>query len=428
MAPNPKIQSKKHIARLERERRQTKLVQYIAIGVVAAVILIVGYGYLDINVLQKLQPVAEVNGEKITTKQFQAHVTLQRNQLLSQYVEYLQYQQVFGMDTSAQLQQIESSLNTPTIVGQQVMDDLIRNVLIRQEAQKRGISVSAEEIEAFKKTQFLFFPDGTPSPTITPTQVEVTYPTLSAEQLALVTVTPVPTKGPTSTALPTATVEPAFTPGPTSTVAPTPLPSATPTPYTLEGYENAFATAQANLGEVGISKEQYETIFETELLRKKLYEVITADIPQEQDQIWARHILVATEEEAKAVIERLNNGEEFGALAAELSQDTGSGANGGDLGWFGKGAMVAPFEEAAYSLKIGEISEPVQSDFGWHIIQLIDRATLPMTSAEYDQARQAAFDDFLAKVREDSEVTIYDYWTERVPTTPGLEALQGLQQ
>jgi len=428
MAPNPKIQSKKHIARLERERRQTKLVQYIAIGVVAAVILIVGYGYLDINVLQKLQPVAEVNGEKITTKQFQAHVTLQRNQLLSQYVEYLQYQQVFGMDTSAQLQQIESSLNTPTIVGQQVMDDLIRNVLIRQEAQKRGISVSAEEIEAFKKTQFLFFPDGTPTPTITPTQVDVTYPTLSAEQLALVTVTPVPTKGPTSTALPTATVEPAFTPEPTSTVAPTPLPSATPTPYTLEGYENAFATAQANLGEVGISKEQYETIFETELLRKKLYEAITADIPQEQDQIWARHILVATEDEAKAVIERLNNGEEFGALAAELSQDTGSGANGGDLGWFGKGAMVAPFEEAAYSLKIGEISAPVQSDFGWHIIQLIDRATLPMISAEYDQARQAAFDDFLAKVREDSEVTIYDYWTERVPTTPGLEALQGLQQ
>jgi len=428
MAPNPKIQSKKHIARLERERRQTKLIQYIAIGVVAAVILIVGYGYLDINVLQKLQPVAEVNGEKITTKEFQARVTIQRNQLLNQYVEYLQYQQVFGMDTSAQLQQIESSLNTPTIVGQQVMDDLIRNALIRQEAKKRGISVSAEELEAFKKEQFLYFPDGTPTPTTTPTQVDVTYPTLSAEQLALVTLTPVPTEGPTSTPLPTATLDPASTPEPTSTVAPTPLPSATPTPYTLEGYENTFATAQASLRESGISKEQYETIFETELLRKKLYEAVTVDIAPEQDQIWARHILVATEEEAKAVIERLKDGEEFGALAAELSQDTGSGANGGDLGWVGKGQMVAPFEEAAYSLEVGEISEPVQSDFGWHIIQLIDRATLPLTSGEYEQARQAAFDDFLTNLREESEVTIYDYWTERVPTTPGMEALQGLQQ
>lgn len=428
MAPNPKIQSKKHIARLERERRQTKIVQYVAVGVIAIVLLVVGYGYLDINVLQKLQPVAEVNGEKITTKEFQARVTIQRNQMLNQYVQYLQYQQVFGMDVSSQLQQIETQLSVPTIVGQQVMDDMIRNVLIRQEAKKRGISVSAEEVDTFKKTQFLFFPDGTPTPTVTPTEVEVTYPTLSATQLALVTVTPVPTEGPTSTPLPTATVDPALTPTPTSTAAPTPLPSATPTPYTLEGYENTFATAQASLVEDGLSKDQYETIFETELLRQKLYDAVTADLPHAQDRIWARHILVATEEEAKAVIERLNNGEDFSALAAELSQDTGSGARGGDLGWFGKGAMVAPFEEAAYNLKVGEISQPVQSSFGWHIIQVIDRATLPLTSDEYEQARQAAFDDFTTKLRDESEVTIFDYWTERVPTTPGLDSLQGLQQ
>ena len=89
MAPKPKIQSKKHIARLERERRQTKLIQYIAIGVVAAVILVLGYGYLDLTVLQKYQPVAEVNGEKITTKEFQARVTIQRNQLLNRRVEII---------------------------------------------------------------------------------------------------------------------------------------------------------------------------------------------------------------------------------------------------------------------------------------------------------------------------------------------------
>jgi parvulin-like peptidyl-prolyl isomerase len=171
MAPKPSAQSKKHIARLERERRQIKLIQYIAIGVVAAVILIIGYGFLDINVLQKLQPVAEVNGDKITTREFQARVILQRNQLLRQYVEYLQYQQVFGLDTSAQLQQIESSLSIPTVVGQQVLDEMIRDVLIRQEAEKRGISLTNEEVETFKQGQFGYYPDGTPTPTITPTQV-----------------------------------------------------------------------------------------------------------------------------------------------------------------------------------------------------------------------------------------------------------------
>ena len=352
---------------------------------------------------------------------------MQRNQLLRQYVEYLQYQQAFGLDVSAQLQQIESTLGSPTIVGQQVLDEMIRNVLIRQEAEQRGISVSSEELEAFKQEQFGYFPEGTPTPTITPTQVDVAYPTLSAEQLALVTVTPVPTEGPTSTPLPTATVDPAFTPEPTATISPTPPASPTATPYTLEGYQNTFATAQAGLVETGLSEDQYETLFETEFLRKKLFDAVTADVPHEQEQVWARHILVGSEEEARDVIARLNDGEEFGELAVELSQDTGSGANGGDLGWFGKGQMVAPFEEAVFDLEVGEISEPVQSDFGWHVIQLIDRATLPMTSSEYEQARQAAFDEFLTNLRQESDITIYDYWTERVPTTPGLEALQGLQ-
>jgi peptidyl-prolyl cis-trans isomerase D len=177
-----------------------------------------------------------------------------------------------------------------------------------------------------------------------------------------------------------------------------------------------------------MSKDQYEIIFETELLRKKLYDAVIGDLPLEQEQVWARHILVPSEEEARDIIDRLNDGEEFGELAAELSLDTVSGANGGNLGWFGKGQMVPPFEEAVFELEVGEVSEPVQSDFGWHVIQLIDRTTLPMTASEYEQARQAAFDEFLTGLREESEVTIYDYWTERVPTEPGLETIQGLFQ
>ncbi len=180
--------------------------------------------------------------------------------------------------------------------------------------------------------------------------------------------------------------------------------------------------------EIGLTDAEYENLFKTEILRKKLYDIITADTPHAEEQVWARHILVATEEEAKTVIERLNNGEDFGKLAAELSQDTGSGAKGGDLGWFGKGQMVAPFEEAAFNLKVGEISQPVQSDFGWHVIQVLDRATLPLTDAQYTQARDTAFNDFLTKLRDDSDVTIYDYWKDRTPSTPSLDSLQGTGQ
>ncbi|MBW7921605.1 MAG: peptidylprolyl isomerase [Rubellimicrobium sp.] len=86
----------------------------------------------------------------------------------------------------------------------------------------------------------------------------------------------------------------------------------------------------------------------------------------------ADHILVATEDEAKAVIERLNAGEDFADLARELSTDTGSGANGGDLGWFVPGMMVEPFANAVEAMEPGTISDPVQSQFGWHVIKLND--------------------------------------------------------
>ena len=424
MAPKPKVQSKKHIARLERERRQVRLIKFIAIGVVAAVILILAYGYLDLVYLQGRQPVAEVNGEKITTNEFQARVTMQRTQLLNQYSQYLQYQQLFGLDVTQQLNQIQASLDNPSSVGQQVLDALVNEAVIRQEAKRRGISVTPDEVEAFTQGQFNYYPNGTPTPTITPTEVIVTYPTLSPAQLELVTATPVPTEGPTVTPPPTATPDLSATATVTSTPAPTATPSPTATPYTLEGYQGRFDDALKGVEDIGLTEKQYRQLFETELLRSKLFDVVTADTPRVEEQVWARHILVEDEATAKTVIERLKNGEDFAALASEFSQDTGSAANGGDLGWFGKGQMVPEFETAAFNLKDGEISEPIQSQFGWHIVQTLAHADLPLTASEYQQARQTAFDNFLQNLRDESDVTIYDYWVERVPTTPSLDELQ----
>ncbi len=90
-------------------------------------------------------------------------------------------------------------------------------------------------------------------------------------------------------------------------------------------------------------------------------------------EIHARHILVADEKTAKEVTAKLDKGEDFAKLAKEYSTDTGSAQKGGDLGWFGAGKMVAEFESAAYKLKKNEISEPVKSQFGYHIIQLLDK-------------------------------------------------------
>ena len=84
----------------------------------------------------------------------------------------------------------------------------------------------------------------------------------------------------------------------------------------------------------------------------------------------AAHILVATEGEAKAIRAELDKGGDFAAIAKEKSTDKGSAANGGDLGWFGLGMMVKPFEDAVVGMEAGKISDPVKTDFGWHVIKL----------------------------------------------------------
>jgi peptidyl-prolyl cis-trans isomerase C len=86
----------------------------------------------------------------------------------------------------------------------------------------------------------------------------------------------------------------------------------------------------------------------------------------------AAHILVETEEKAKELKSQIDGGADFAELARANSTDPGSGPNGGDLGWFGLGMMVKPFEDAVVALQPGQVSDPVQSQFGWHIVRLIE--------------------------------------------------------
>jgi len=95
----------------------------------------------------------------------------------------------------------------------------------------------------------------------------------------------------------------------------------------------------------------------------------------------ASHILVATAEEATAIVAELGAGADFATLAGEKSTGP-SGPNGGSLGWFGPGQMVQPFEEAVNALEVGAISEPVQTQFGWHVIKLNERRETPPPALE----------------------------------------------
>lgn len=112
---------------------------------------------------------------------------------------------------------------------------------------------------------------------------------------------------------------------------------------------------------------------------RKIFEENISKVKPEQE-ISARHILVDTEEEAKEVKAQLEGGADFAKLATEKSKD--KNAEGGSLGFFSRGQMLKPFEDAAFALDVGEISEPVKTSFGWHIIEVQEKRNQELPSFE----------------------------------------------
>ena len=136
---------------------------------------------------------------------------------------------------------------------------------------------------------------------------------------------------------------------------------------------------------------------------KKIYDTKIAGMKPEEE-IHARHILVATEAEAKEVKERLMKGEDFATVAKEKSKDPS--AEGGDLGFFGRGQMLKPFEDAAFALKVGEISDPVQTQFGWHIIKVEEKRTRPLPT--FDQVKDTIISQLTSQKAKDTLKQLHD--------------------
>jgi peptidyl-prolyl cis-trans isomerase C len=132
----------------------------------------------------------------------------------------------------------------------------------------------------------------------------------------------------------------------------------------------------------------------TEEEMRKIYDEQRARITPEEE-VRARHILVETEDEAKALIAQIRGGGDFEAIAKEKSKDPGGARNGGDLGFFTKGQMVPEFADAAFAMQAGQLSAaPVKSQFGWHIIKVEERRQRPIPN--FEQVR-GQIEDFLTR-------------------------------
>ena len=230
--------TKKHLARLERERRQTRLILLGAILVVVVVLFLLGYGVINEKILKPQRPVAVVGSDKVTASDFQEYSRFMRQQYINQYVQTYQFSQLFGSDESTKayfdnsLQQIAAALE-PATLGQSVLNALIEDKLIRQEAAKRGITISTSDLDKDVERYFNYYPGGTP--TATATLALLPTSTLSPLQMTLVPPTATPTASPTPTqTLPTVTPTQVLTPTLTATPAPT------ATPYTQDAFKTDY--------------------------------------------------------------------------------------------------------------------------------------------------------------------------------------------
>jgi peptidyl-prolyl cis-trans isomerase C len=156
----------------------------------------------------------------------------------------------------------------------------------------------------------------------------------------------------------------------------------------------------------------------------KVYDDAMASMTSEEE-VHARHILVETEDEAKAILEQLKGGADFATLAKEKSKDPGA-ADGGDLGYFNKGQMVPEFSEVAFKMYPGQLSNPVKTQFGWHIIKVEDKRQRkpPPFDAVKDQiteyvARRAQT-TFVAGLREHAKIERLDKPATPAPAIPPL--------
>lgn len=492
---------KEQLLRHRDRERHKKLYIFIfsALGLALALVLIgVVYQFLVVP----NQAAAKVGDVSISTEQFWKRAKFDKSSLQGQLARYEQLEQQFGGQGyfTTQINQLQATLASPYSLGQQTLDNMIQDVLVAQEAAKRGISVSDAEVDAALREE------------VANNQGLVTAPQATATAEAGVKATAT-AAGWTPTPVPTVDANAPLT----ATAAATPTEPPPAAIITDTAYTDGIAQLEKSLQAVsGMSLADYRQIVRARLLKDKLSAVIGKEkVTDTEEAVHARHILLritdtstntvtstvpaaatapvtttapvtastavsattpvttsaavtktaavatttgvtktaavtstasvtktanvtattpvtssasvtatselsatapvsATGVSATAPVSptlrndaqtlalaqelrtRILAGEDFAKLAEQYSDDTGSAAKGGDLGWFAKGAMVKAFEDAAFSLPLNQVSEPVKSDFGYHLIEVLEKdPNHPKDEATLTQQRSQAFQDWL---------------------------------
>lgn len=197
----------------------------------------------------------------------------------------------------------------------------------------------------------------------------------------------------------------------------------------------------------GLVRDDILVLFATEALRARLYEYVAASVPAEEPAVRSRHILCSfhpdqtdntalpTQAEREAALQciraaqaRLATGEPFADVAAALSDDRASAARGGDLGWVLLSYLTENYAAAARDADLNTIVGPVETEYGLHLIEVLDRRVQALTAEQYQEAQQGYFELWLDDLRAQATIVRADGWDAEVPATPDLSTLDAAVQ
>jgi parvulin-like peptidyl-prolyl isomerase len=392
----PRELTRKQASRIKREQRTERILVWGVIGVAVVVIGVLAYGFIVERVIKSRQAVATVGDTAITTAEFQARVRFARMQTTSE-LNYM-YQQQRALDPTnpdaqflleylqSNIVDLQSQLDPENalVIGEQSLEQLIQEQLVRQEAQARSISVSPQEVDVAIE-QFFGYDSSPVLPTLSP-----------------------------STTLPLA-------PSDVVVSEPTVTSPPTPTPMTEAEFEQRYDNFLKGLRNLNITEQQYRSWVESSLLLEKLQEQMTAEAPATADQVLLRYVTIDDEEKATEVAARLDAGEDFQTLLDELRADEEISAYGSELDWLPRASLETRFEklvsDIAFSLPVGERSQPIPSEDGerFSVIEVLGHEERELDEYLRQQYADQAFQEWL-----DSQQMLVERGTysDRVPTDP----------
>jgi parvulin-like peptidyl-prolyl isomerase len=414
-----------------RAEREAAIQRWVIVGVVTAIVavlIVLALAFVYDQFIVPSKVVATVNGEDISVGDYEDRIRLERVISIQRINSTLNDLVDLGLPVDQAGQQVTqfepyatlwNELNFPDQLGLRVLNDMIADKLVEAKAAELGITVSQDDIDEQIRLVLgdvggsveNIDPEATEEPTIEPTLTRTPF------------VSPTPSPVPTATPVPEITEE--STPEVQPTITSTPFPTLEPTAtFTTEELQEIVDDAVSELydralSDAGAKFEDVKRYFELRALRVAVGRELL-DVSDTAVWVNPRHILVETEGEALDVIDALNNGESFAALARTVSVDPGSGAQGGELGWNQATLYVEPFANAVIDAPIGEIIGPIQSDFGYHIIQVSAREDRPLEEAEIEQNLLDDTNEYVQGLRDsaDNDIEISDIWPDHIPQTP----------